>query len=163
MVPRAWCRASNGGTIPLCWHRVRPSRGSPAHALHSSLSRESCATPPLLRTAQALVEALESESTQWEAARRSSLSVAHVPAPPVADEPLPPAAAIVDLAPELSELCVRAGFRLDEAEERLRWAHMAQNEARRTHLKAAELVHAKAFGAYEQVDDPQALLRAVAA
>lgn len=72
------------------------------------------------------------------------------------------AAPLVDIAPDLGELCVRASFRLDEAEERLRWARAAQDDTGKVHLQAAELVRAKAFAGYEHVDDPQALLRAVA-
>lgn len=112
-----------------------------------------------------MVESLEGESALWEAALRSSLAVTYALAPPAADaEPaLAPLAPTADLAPELSAMAVRASFRLEAAEARLRWARAAEEEARRTHLKAAELAHAKAFGGYEQVDDPQALLRAVAA
>lgn len=157
-------RASRAG----CALRVAraPARGASAGSPAARLPRPH--TPRAARCplpAQAVVESLEGESVLWEAALRSSLAVAYTPAPPTADaEPaLAPLAPTADLAPELSAMAVRASFRLEAAEARLRWARAAAEEARRTHLKAAEFAHAKAFGGYEQVDDPQALLRAVAA
>ncbi|KAJ1617313.1 hypothetical protein T492DRAFT_1100604 [Pavlovales sp. CCMP2436] len=112
----------------------------------------------------ALVESLERESAAWEAALNGALQVAGAFEPAVTEEPpLLPTAALTDMAPEVLELCVRASFELDAVEQRLRWARAAQGEARSTHARAAERVHAKAFGAYERVDNPSALLRAVTA
>jgi hypothetical protein len=110
-----------------------------------------------------LVDALERESRAWtgalESARTAVCEAAEAALEPALAAPVPAA----DLAPDINSLCMRGGFVLDAADVNVRWARLAQGEARVAQQRAAERTRAKAFGAYEHMDNPQALIRAVTA
>lgn len=113
------------------------------------------------------MDTLKRESAQWDAlvheSQNATIASDWTPgadAPPAqADGPAP----LVDLAPELSRLCERAGFRLDEIDERVRWAQSALTAAKRVHVQTAAVAHANAFGGYEHVNNPRKLIQSVAA